>query len=104
MCPTLGYIICIRSFPNPISSASSFQYLDQSGITQEQLTGRLQFESEAKKFQHVVSAAMKSLMKWEVHDGMRVGVTPDDFADEYCYKHSINAETIQDVFLQFRDY
>ena len=54
--------------PNPIPSASSFPYLDLSGLTDEQqqtLTGRLRFESKniMLKFQHVVSIALKSLMK-----------------------------------------
>ena len=107
--------------PNPIPSASSFPYLDLSGLTHEQqqtLTGRLRFESKAimLKFQHVVSVALKSLMKREVtvrelvSHLMTLGTFDPVFKEakvpllQNCYKDLMNAETIPDVFLQLRDY
>jgi len=107
--------------PNPIPSASSFPYLDLTGLTSEQqqtLTGRLQFESKAMmlKFQHVVSVALKSLRKREVtvrelvSHLMTLGTIYPVYKEakvpplHKCYKDLMNAETIPDLFLQLRDY
>ena len=57
-----------RACPTPIPSASSFPYLDLSGLTHEQqqeLRGRLQFESQEimMQFQNLVSATIKSFKR-----------------------------------------
>ena len=57
-----------RGCPTPISSASSFPYLDLSGLTHEQqqgLRGRLQLESQQImiRFQELVSATIKSFQR-----------------------------------------
>ena len=57
-----------RGCPLPIPSASSFPYLDLSGLTheqQQQLRGRLRFESQEimLRFQGLVSSTILSLKK-----------------------------------------
>ena len=61
-----------RDCPTPIPSASSFPYLDLSGLTHEQqqeLRGRLKFESQQimMQFQDLVSATMNSLIRQKYH-------------------------------------
>ena len=60
-----------RGCPTPIPSASSFPYLNLSGLThdqQQELRGRLQFESQEImiRFQELVSAIIESLIKQNV--------------------------------------
>ena len=103
---------------NPIPSASSFPYLDISGLThekQQELSGRLQFESRRMmfKFQHVVSVARKSLMSR--------GVTLDELLScltiletfypvkeepisPTSYTDLMNSETIPKVFIALSNY
>ena len=107
--------------PNPIPSASSFPYLNLSGLTREQkqtLMGRLQFETKTimLKFQHVVSVIIKSLKNRQVavrelvSHLMSLGTFDPVFKEAQvplllnCYKDLMNAETIPDVFLQLKDY
>ena len=57
----------MRGCPTPIPSASSFPYLNLSGLThdqQQELRGRLQFESReiVIRFQELVSATVQSLV------------------------------------------
>ena len=57
--------------PMPIPSASSFPYLDLSGLTHEQqqeLRGRLRFESQEimMQFQKLVSATMNSITQQQI--------------------------------------
>ena len=57
-----------RGCPTPIPSASSFPYLDLTGLTHEQLQelrGKLQFESQEImiRFQELVSATIKSFQR-----------------------------------------
>jgi len=104
--------------PNPIPSASSFPYLDLSGLTHEQqqtLSGRLRFESRAimLKFQHVGSVALKSLMKRgvtvdELLSHLTILETFDPVKKEpistNCYADVINAQTILQLFMALRNY
>ena len=106
--------------PNPITSASSFPYLDIGGLTHEQkqiLEGRLWCECREimLKFQHVVSVARKSLM--------RRGVTVDELLScltileafdpvkkekepmsPKCYVEVMTADTIPKVFIALSNY
>jgi len=104
--------------PKPITSTSSFPYLDTSELTHEQkqdLEGRLMLESRRimLKFQHVVSVASKSLM--------RRGVTVDELLSVLkileafdpvkkepmspnCYTEVMAADTIPKIFIALRNY
>ena len=104
--------------PNPSPSGNSFPYLNVGGLTEEQqqdLTDRLRFESRRimLKFQHVVSVAIKSLM--------RRGVTVDELlshltiletfdpvkkepSSSNCYKDLKKAKTIPTMFIELSNY
>ena len=104
--------------PNPITSASSFPYLDVGGLTHEQkqdLEDRLMFESRGimLKFQHVVSVARKSLMRQgvtvdELLSCLTILETFDPVKKEpmspNCYTDVMNAETIPKIFIALRNY
>ena len=111
-----------RGCPTPISSASSFPYLDLSGLTHEQqleLRGRLQFESQEImiRFQELVSATIKSFQKRcvplddLVSHVITLGAFAPVFKTEpqvpaFCHylKELKNADTISKVFMVLNDY
>ena len=107
--------------PTPIPSVSSFPYLDLSGLTHEQqedLRGRLQFESQEimMRFQELVSATIESLIRRNVsHDKlvshvMTLGAfkpvvkEPPVPLFQYCFQKLEAADTIPKIFLILKDY
>ena len=110
-----------RGCLTPIPSASSFPYLDLSGLTHEQqqeLRGRLQFESQEImiRFQELVSATIKSFKRRcvpldeLVSDVMTFGAFDPVFKEpqmpvfRHCFKELKAADTIPKVFLVLNDY
>ena len=110
-----------RGCPTPIPSASSFPYLDLSGLTHEQqqeLRGRLRFESQEImiRFQELVSATIKSFKRRcvplddLVSDVMTLGAFDPVFKEpqmpvfRHCFKELKAADTIPKVFLVLNDY
>ena len=110
-----------RGCPTPITSISSFPYLDLSGLTHEQqedLRGKLQFESQQiiLQFQELVSATIKSLIKRNVSRDelvthvMALGAFKPVFKEpqvpafHHCFKELKAADTIPKVFLVLNDY
>ena len=110
-----------RGCPTPIPSASSFPYLNLSGLTHEQqqeLKGRLRFESQKImiRFQELVSAIIKSLKRRciplddVVSHVMTLGAFDPVFKEpqvplfRYCFQKLKAAETIPKVFLILNDY
>ena len=110
-----------RGCPTPIPSASSFPYLDLSGLTHEQqqeLRGRLRFESQdiMIRFQELVSATIKSFQKRciplddLVSHVMTLGAFDPVFKEpqvplfQYCFQELKAADTIPKVFLVLKDY
>ena len=107
--------------PTPISSASSFPYLDLSRLTQEQqqeLQGTLRSESQKImiRFQKLVSATIKSLktqcipLDELVSHFMTLGSFEPVFKEpqvplfQYCFHKLEAADTIPKVFLVLKDY
>ena len=110
-----------RGCPTPIPSASSFPYLNPSGLTHEQqqeLEGRLQFESQQimLQFQKLVSATIKSLIKRNVpldelvSHFMTLGAfgpvvkEPNLPLLQFCFQKLEAADTIPKIFLVLKDY
>ena len=110
-----------RGCPTPIPSASSFPYLNLSGLTHEQqqeLKGRLRFESQKImiRFQELVSAIIKSLKRRciplddVVSHVMTLGAFDPVFKEpqvplfRYCFQKLKAADTIPKVFLILNDY
>ena len=110
-----------KGCPTPIPSASSFPYLDLSGLTheqQEELRGRLRFESREimMRFQELVSATIKSLIRRSVpldklvSHVMTSGAFDPVFKEpqmplfQYCFKELKTADTIPKIFLVLKDY
>ena len=110
-----------RGCPTSIPSASSFPYLNLSGITHEQqqeLRGRLRFESREimMRFQELVSATIKSLVRQNVQldelvsHVMTLGAFDPVFKEpqlplfQYCFKELKTADTIPKIFLVLKDY
>ena len=110
-----------RGCPTPIPSASSFPYLDLSGLTHEQqqeLRGRLQFESQQImiQFQELVSATVESFIRQDVSldklvsHVMTLGAFKPVFREpqvplfQYCFKELKAADTIPKIFLVLKDY
>ena len=107
--------------PTPLPSASSFPYLDLSGLTHEQqqdLRGRLRFESEKimLRFQELVSATIKSFKRRCVPPDelvshvMALGAFDPVFKESQepvfrlCFKELKAADTIPRVFVILYDY
>ena len=107
--------------PTPIPSASSFPYLDLSGLTHEQqqeLRGRLRFESQKimLQFQKLVSATIKSFKRRcvpldeLVSHVMTLGTFDPVFKEpqvavfRLCFKELKAADTIPKVFMVLNDY
>ena len=105
----------------PIPSASSFPYLDLSGLThkqQQELRGRLRFESQQMmiRFQELVSATIKSFKRRcvsldeLVSHVMTLGAFDPVFKKpqvplfQYCFQRLEAADTIPKVFLVLKDY
>ena len=110
-----------RGCPTPIPSASSFPYLDLSGLTHEQqqeLRGRLRSESKniMMQFQKLVSATIKSFQRRcvplddLVSHVMTLGAFDPMFKETqvpvfcHCLKELKAADTIPKVFLVLNDY
>ena len=110
-----------RGCPTPIPSASSFPYLNLSGLTHEQqqeLRGRLQFESQQImiRFQELVSATMNSFIQRKVSLAvlvshvMTLGAFKPVFKEpqvplfQYCFQKLEAADSIPRVFLVLKDY
>ena len=110
-----------RGCPTPIPSASSFPYLDLSGLThdqQQELRGRLQFESQQImiQFQELVSAIIESLgiqsvsLDKLVSHVMTLGAFKPVFREpqvplfQYCFEELKSADTIPKVFWVLKDY
>ena len=110
-----------RGCPTPILSASSFPYLDLSGLTHEQqqeLRGRLQFESHQImiQFQVLVSKTIRSLMTRNISPDdlvmcvMALGAFNPVFKGSqmpvfhYYFKELKAADTIPKVFMVLNDY
>ena len=110
-----------KGCPTPIPSASSFPYLDLSGLThqqQQELKGRLRFESQKImiRFQELVSATIKSLKRQcvplddLVSHVMTLGAFDPVFKEpqvplfRYCFQKLKAADTIPKVFLVLNDY
>ena len=113
-----------RGCPTPIPSASSFPYLNLSGLTHEQqqeLRGRLWSESEKImiQFQKLVSATIKSLDERNISPDkllchvMTLGALKPVFGDRIepqvpalhdCYKELKAAKTVYKSFLVLNDY
>ena len=110
-----------RGCPTPISSASSFPYLNLSGLTceqQQELMGRLHFESEKiiMRFQELLSSTVKSLIRRNVSRDellihvMVLGAFKPVFKESqvpafhHCFKELKAADTIPKVFLVLKDY
>jgi len=110
-----------RGCPTPISSASSFPYLDLSGLTHEQqheLRGRLRSESREImiRFQELVSATIESLIRQSVSQDKLVShimtlgafdsVLKEPQVPVLCHriKELKAANTIYEIFLVLNDY
>ena len=110
-----------RGCPKPISTASSFPYLDLSGLTDEQqqeLRGRLCFESQEiiVHFQELVSTTMLSLKNQHipitdlVSNIMTMGAFdpvykgPQMPAFYHYFQELKTADTVSKVFLVLADY
>lgn len=111
-----------RGCPKPIPSASSFPYLDLSGLTceqQQELRGRLQFESDAitLQFQKLLSATILSIMNRRIPITELVShiytLRAFDFvytekeqvpAFHHHFKDLQAANTVSEVFLVLEDY
>ena len=108
-----------RGCPRPIPSASSFPYLDLSGLTHEQqqvLRGRLQSDSQKmmRQFQKLISATIKSLNRQNVSpDKLLCHVMgslkpvfekPQVPALHHCYNELKAAKTVYESFLVLKDY
>ena len=110
-----------RGCPTPIPSASSFPYLDLSGLTHEQqqeLRGRLQFESQEImiRFQELVSATIKSFKRRcvpldeLVSHVMALGAFDPVFKKpqvpllQFRFQELEAADSIPKVFLILKDY
>ena len=110
-----------RGCPTPIPSASSFPYLDLSGLNHEQqqeLRGRLRSESRKImiRFQELVSATIESLIRRNVSRDklvsyvMTLGAFDPVFKEpqlpvfRYCFKELKNASTIYEIFMVLNDY
>ena len=105
--------------PTPIPSASSFPYLDLSGLTHEQqqeLGGRLRIESQKImiRFQKLVSATIKSFQKRcvplddLVSHVMTLGAFKEPCVQMPVFHHYFKelkaADTIPKVFMVLNDY
>ena len=107
--------------PTPLPSVSSFPYLDLSGLNhhqQQELKGKLQFESEEImiQFQELVSATVKSLIRQNVlpkellSHVMTLGAFGPVFKEPqvplFChrFKELKAANTIHDIFRVLNDY
>ena len=107
--------------PTPIPSASSFPYLNPSGLTQEQqkeLEERLQCESQKimLHFQKLVSATVKSLVRRNISQDELVSqvMTLGAFGPvveepklpllQFCFQKLEAAGTIPKIFLVLKDY
>ena len=110
-----------RHCPEPISSASSFPYLDLSGLTNEQrqkLIGRLSSESQdiMFEFQELVSATWRSLAERNIPlsdiitDIMTLGAFDPVYKDEkvpalhHHLKNLQTAQRVSEIFVILRDY
>ena len=110
-----------RGCPTPIPSASSFPYLDLSGLTSEQqqeLRGMLRFESQKImiRFQELVSATIKSFKRRcvpldeLVSHVMALGAFDPVFKEpqvplfQFCFQKLEAADTIPKLFLVLKDY
>ena len=110
-----------RSCPTPIPLASSFPYLDLSGLTHEQqqeLSGRLRFESQKimLQFQELMSSTILSLKRRDVplvelvHHIMILGLLNPVFKESqvpvfhHRFKELKAADAITKVFLVLKDY
>ena len=110
-----------RGCPTPIPSASSFPYLNLSGLTHEQqqeLRGRLQFESQQImiRFQELVSAIMNSFIRQNISQAvlvshvMTLGAFKPVFKEpqmplfQYCFQKLETADSIPKIFLILKDY
>ena len=110
-----------RGCPTPIPSASSFPYLDLSGLTNEQqqeLRGRLRSESREImiKFQELVSATIESLIRQSVSQDKLVShimtlgafdsVLKEPQVPVLCHrlKELKAANTMYEIFLVLNDY
>ena len=111
-----------RGCPKPIPSASSFPYLNLSGLTHEQqqeLRGRLRFESQEimMQFQKLVSATILSLEKQQipltrlVSHLMTLGAFDPVYKEgeqtpafHHHFKELQTADTVPKVFLVLADY
>ena len=110
-----------RGCPTPISSASSFPYLDLSGLShdqQQELSGRLRFESREImfRFQELVSGTIESLIgrnvspKKLVTHVMTLGAFDPVIKKPQMpvLRHRLQelkaADTIYEVFLVLNDY
>ena len=110
-----------RGCPTPIPSASSFPYLNVSGLTNEQqqeLKGTLRSESQKImiRFQKLVSATIKSFerrcipLDELVSHFMTLGPFDPVFKEpqvslfQYCFHKLEAADTIPKVFLVLKDY
>ena len=105
----------------PISSASSFPYLNLSGLTKKQqqdLRGRLRFESQEimMQFQELVSMTIESLISQNISKDKLVShlVTLGAFKSvfkepqmplfQFCFQKLETADTIYKIFLILKDY
>ena len=110
-----------RRCPTPISSVSSFPYLNPSGLNDQQLQelqGKLQLESEEImiQFQELVSATSKSLIRRNVPQKilffqvMTLGAFGSVFKEPqvpllcHRFKELKAAKTIHEIFLVLNDY
>ena len=110
-----------RGCPTPIPSASSFPYLDLSGLSHEQqqeLRGRLQSETKEImiRFQKLVSSTIKSFKSQNVAPDelashvMTLGAFDPVFKEPqvptfcHCFQELKAADTIPKVFLVLNDY
>ena len=110
-----------RHCPTPLPSVSSFPYLNLSGLNhqqQEELQGKLQFESEEImiQFQELVSATIKSLIRRNVSPKkllshvLALGAFGPVFKEPqvplfyHRFKELKAANTIYDIFLVLSDY
>ena len=107
--------------PTPIPSASSFPYLNLSGLThdqQQELRGRLRSESRKImiRFQELVSATIESLIRRNVSQDKLVSYVmtlgafdpvlkePQLPVFRYCFKELKAANTIYEIFMVLNDY
>ena len=110
-----------RGCPTPFSPANSFPYLNINGLTHEQqevLRERLRFESEKMmmRFQELLSATVKSLIKQSIsHDELVIHVMalgafkpvfkkPQVPAFHHCFQELQCADNVPKVFLVLKDY